>query len=590
MTSHYRHRRTSNSAAVFNQLEPGEIAVNTANRQLAAGDAASASIGAPLPLLAVQIWDARAQYVTNDFVTNAGVFYRAKYSVMPGAFNAADWEKYSDDAAITEYIDGTTTGKVNRAGDTMAGPLVMAADPVNDLEPATKQFSEAGDADVTAAFTAADTVIKGNYLPKSGGILSGPLTLAADPQGALGAATKQYVDAHPTGIAEAPIDSRVYGRINATWSDISSTFESLAAVDVTLAAADAANAKAITDGLRLKVDKAGDVMTGNLTATSFLAKATPTTGAIYFGNFGQYLYNNGGGFVLNGGSGLSINGDLTVTRANPTTGAIYFGNSGQKYLWYDGTGFVFAGGAVNVAGNVNAPNITASGQVTSGQNFQSTGANAVLAGNGGAIYLRPNNASSGTGEFVVANNGGLTVNNDISLLKGSFVPPNGGEGGLRCKAGDAMAVQGNYVNFGWGGQYINLYVDRTFLGGISTVNSDYRIKKDIEPLPGMWDRVKALRPIKYTNKDFTPPLQAEQNKKDGVTEPFFKGSDEERWGFVAHELQSTLIKDAASGEKDMPNGIQSVNTFAIIAALTKALQEAMTRIEALETAGAAAQG
>ena len=49
MTSHYRHRRTSAPATAFpSPVEPGEIAVNTANRQIAVGDAASGALGNPL--------------------------------------------------------------------------------------------------------------------------------------------------------------------------------------------------------------------------------------------------------------------------------------------------------------------------------------------------------------------------------------------------------------------------------------------------------------------------------------------------------------------------------------------------------------
>ena len=93
MTSQYRHRRTSNPATVFtNPLEPGEIAVNTANRQIAVGDAASGSTGAPLNLLAVQIFDTRAQYPINSFVTRAGVLYRAKVAVAPAAFDPTQWD------------------------------------------------------------------------------------------------------------------------------------------------------------------------------------------------------------------------------------------------------------------------------------------------------------------------------------------------------------------------------------------------------------------------------------------------------------------------------------------------------------------
>jgi len=55
MTKPYRHRRTANPANAFpTPLEPGEIAVNTANRQIAIGDANAATIGIPLPVPSVQ--------------------------------------------------------------------------------------------------------------------------------------------------------------------------------------------------------------------------------------------------------------------------------------------------------------------------------------------------------------------------------------------------------------------------------------------------------------------------------------------------------------------------------------------------------
>ena len=63
MTSQYRHRRSPNPATNFTALEPGEIAVNTATRQLSVGDADGTSIGIPLPLLAIRIFDARSTYV-----------------------------------------------------------------------------------------------------------------------------------------------------------------------------------------------------------------------------------------------------------------------------------------------------------------------------------------------------------------------------------------------------------------------------------------------------------------------------------------------------------------------------------------------
>jgi hypothetical protein len=124
-----------------------------------------------------------------------------------------------------------------------------------------------------------------------------------------------------------------------------------------------------------------------------------------------------------------------------------------------------------------------------------------------------------------------------------------------------------------------LYVDATFLGTIAMA-SDYRVKKDVVDLSSTWETVKALRPIKYTQAEYDPPSAVKSG--EGVHKPLFVADDKERWGFIAHELQETMIEDAASAFKDAPSAIQSPNPWTIIAALTKTVQEMQTRLEALE--------
>jgi len=161
MTSHYRHRRTSNPATGFsNPLEPGEIAANTANRQLAVGDAAPGAIGSPLMLIAVRFFDARAQYAIGDFVVEAGALYRAKVTISPGAFNAANWEQLSSDTQLRAYVD-------------------------------------AQDAAITAAYQAADNALTASVndkVSKAGDIMTGMLTLPAATPTTNQAVTKKYVD------------------------------------------------------------------------------------------------------------------------------------------------------------------------------------------------------------------------------------------------------------------------------------------------------------------------------------------------------------------------------------------------------------
>lgn len=75
---------------------------------------------------------------------------------------------------------------VNKAGDTMAGALVLAANPAVALGAATKQYVDSAVAGGALGYTPVN---------KAGDTMTGLLVLSADPSVALGSATKQYVDA-----------------------------------------------------------------------------------------------------------------------------------------------------------------------------------------------------------------------------------------------------------------------------------------------------------------------------------------------------------------------------------------------------------
>lgn len=187
---------------------------------------------------------------------------------------------------------------------------------------------------------------------------------------------------------------------------------------------------------------------------------------------------------------------------------------------------------------------------------------------------------------------------DLTLLPGNSVQAGLG---IASRQGTAMGYSTSVHNWNWTGSAVQVFVDATNLGDM-TIVSDYRAKKDVQPLESMWNIVKALRPIKYTLQDFTTPAdiefrnaEADRSRDKGtwgmppntVERPAstIVGDDYERWGFIAHELQETLTETAATSYKDAPDAVQSPNPFTVIAALTKALQEAMTRIEALEAKG-----
>jgi hypothetical protein len=99
-----------------------------------------------------------------------------------------DWAIYN--GTIWEKVDNTDSpvnGKVNRAGDTMTGDLILNADPTTALGAVTKQYADATEAALQTQVSA--------KVHRAGDTMTGDLILNADPTTALGAVTKQYADA-----------------------------------------------------------------------------------------------------------------------------------------------------------------------------------------------------------------------------------------------------------------------------------------------------------------------------------------------------------------------------------------------------------
>jgi hypothetical protein len=125
------------------------------------------------------------------------------------------------------YINGTQFLPANflpLTGGTLTGLLTLGVAPSGPWDAATKKYVDDSITTVNGTF--------GNYLPLIGGTLTGALTmgagtainLAADPTSALQAVTKQYVDARFSsiiGIPDAPSDGTNYGRKNGAWADTS---------------------------------------------------------------------------------------------------------------------------------------------------------------------------------------------------------------------------------------------------------------------------------------------------------------------------------------------------------------------------------
>ena len=115
----------------------------------------------------------------------------------------------------------------------------------------------------------------------------------------------------------------------------------------------------------------------------------------------------------------------------------------------------------------------------------------------------------------------------------------------------------------------NGLVGRISTNGTSTgyiTSSDYRLKENVIPLTGAADRVNQLKPSQFN---------------------FIVDPDRTVDGFIAHEVQ-TVVPECIFGEKDAVNEDgsikpQGIDQSKLVPLLTAALQEALAKIDALET-------
>ena len=182
--------------------------------------------------------------------------------------------------------------------------------------------------------------------------------------------------------------------------------------------------------------------------------------------------------------------------------------------------------------------------------------------------------TAGTERWKINNNGALIASH-ITASVPPLVNVTGGilPRGIVSKKGGAhdALLSANFYNFYWTGSVLESWIDTTNIGTVDITSSDYRIKKNITTQTELGiNKIKQLRPVNYEYTDY------------GV----FKGDGIAREGFIAHEV-AEVIPSAVDGEKDADDQIQSLRMDAIVSVLTKALQEAVAKIETLEAKVAA---
>lgn len=178
--------------------------------------------------------------------------------------------------------------------------------------------------------------------------------------------------------------------------------------------------------------------------------------------------------------------------------------------------------------------------------------------------------------------GGTTADPIGSSASGALaVGPNANSNALNYYNADNASIK---VGRGNNGSIVEFYRNQpsaTLVGNITVTttatayntSSDYRLKENVVPVADGVTRLQQLKPSRFNFK-------AEPTKTVD--------------GFIAHEVQA-VVPEAITGEKDAVDDdgnpvYQGIDQSKLVPLLTAALQEAITRIEALEAEVQALKG
>jgi len=223
-----------------------------------------------------------------------------------------------------------------------------------------------------------------------------------------------------------------------------------------------------------------------------------------------------------------------------------------------------------------------------------TGSDARIDNGTGDLYINAAAGETGIGvysggkvELYYANSKKLQTNNTgveiVGGTDGLQVSHTGGSCIIMSRNSKAFTMNANYaaanthgafdISSGMGYKFYiggSAYIDISSSGTLSgelTDTSDEKRKKNITSIPdGAIASIKQLRPVTFNWKD--------------------SDNTDEKSGFIAQEVKSVISNLVVGEEYDESKKESigySISTSGVVAHLTKALQEAITKIETLET-------
>ena len=209
-------------------------------------------------------------------------------------------------------------------------------------------------------------------------------------------------------------------------------------------------------------------------------------------------------------------------------------------------------------------------------NIRATASNYFVMGSSGSgdVSVRPNGSGGARGLSFYAYNGGsyetMRIDSSGSLLVGTTSTFDASRMHILAQTSNGCITTKPESNRAYDAMtfrnFAGSYVGYITVGTSSTTyatSSDYRLKEDWQPMTGASERVMSLKPVNFAWK-------VDGSRVDG---------------FLAHEAQE-VVPECATGVKDAVDAegnpeYQGIDQSKLVPLLTAALQEALTKIDAL---------
>jgi hypothetical protein len=268
----------------------------------------------------------------------------------------------------------------------------------------------------------------------------------------------------------------------------------------------------------------------------------------------------------------SANGKLTVNSGATTFVASLTSTGTNTYTPTASTSLVNSTLQLNGG---NASGATTGIRISQSSSFELFFGGVQESGGAGAFVFQGYSGSGYAERARIDSSGNLLVGTTSSSVTNSnsvTVLPAFGQINYQHASGTSSGA--NYAYFAYNASGIGSITQNGTTAVAYNTTSDYRLKKNVQPLAGALSRIAALKPCTYT---------------------WESAPDEIGEGFIAHELQE-VCPQAVTGEKDALNEDgsikpQGIDTSFLVATLTAAIQEQQAlittltaRISALESA------